>query len=287
MTAAFEKAYGIKVAMWRGGSEEILQRAVTEARGRRYDFDVVETAATQIEAIYREKLLAEVTTPVAADMMREATIAGRPWLPSRLIVFTGAYNTRLIKPAEVPKSYADLLDPKWKGKIVKAHPGYSGTIMTATQQLARDLGWGYLEKLAAQNVMQVQSASDPPKKLALGERAVQADGNEYNLHQLKEAGQPVEPLYAAEGTPLIIGPNGIFKNAPNPNAARLFQAYCFTAECQQLVIDVGGLRSMHPQTREKPGRKPFKEIKTLKEDAAAVEKQGEEIRQRYSRLFKV
>ena len=79
----------------------------------------------------------------------------------------------------------------------------------------------------------------------------------------------------------------IFKNAPNPNAARLFQAYCFTAECQQLVIDVGGLRSMHPQTREKPGRKPFKEIKTLKEDAAAVEKQGEEIRQRYSRLFKV
>src|SRR5436309_2312298 len=97
-----------------------------------------------------------------------------------------AYNTNLVKPEDAPKSFADLLDPKWKGKIVKAHPGYSGTIMTATYQLARDLGWSFLEKLAQQGVMQVQSASDPPKKLALGERAVQADGNEYNLFQLRE-----------------------------------------------------------------------------------------------------
>ena len=52
-----------------------------------------------------------------------------------------AYNTDLVKPEDAPKSFADLLDPKWKGKIVKAHPGYSGTIMTATYQMARDLGW--------------------------------------------------------------------------------------------------------------------------------------------------
>ena len=81
-----------------------------------------------------------------------------------------------MKAEDAPKGFNDLLDPKWMGKIVKAHPGYSGTIMTATQQLSRDLGWGYFEKLAKQKVMQVQSAADPPKKLALGERAVMADG---------------------------------------------------------------------------------------------------------------
>ena len=148
------------------------------------------------------------------------------------------YNTSLVKKEDAPKSFADLLDPKWAGKIVKAHPGYSGTIMTATQQIARDVGWDFLEKLAKQRVMQVQSASDPPKKLEIGERAVQADGNEYNLLQIKERKGPVEIVYPPEGTPFVVGPNGIFKNAPNPNAARLFQLYSFSAECQQLIVDV-------------------------------------------------
>ena len=169
----------------------------------------------------------------------------------------------MVKAPEAPKSFADLLDPKWAGKMVKAHPGYSGTIMTATFQITRELGWEYLEKLAKQKMMQVQSAADPPKKLALGERAVMADGNEYNMFQEKEGGRPVEIVYPTEGTPLIIGPNGVMKAAPNPNAAKLFQSYCYTAECQQLLIDVGGLRSVHPNTKEKPGRTPFASIKIM------------------------
>ena len=135
--------------------------------------------------------------------------------------------------------------------------------------------------------MQVQSSADPPKRLALGERAVMADGNEYNIFQIKEKGGPVEPVYATEGSPLIVGPTGMFKAAPNPNAAKLFCNYSFTPECQQLIVDDGGLRSMHPQTKEKAGRKPWKEVKTMKDDPAAVEKMSEEIKTRYARLFKV
>jgi iron(III) transport system substrate-binding protein len=159
--------------------------------------------------------------------------------------------------------------------------------MTATYEMQRDLGWAWFEQLARQNVMQVQSSADPPKKLDLGERAIMADGNEYNILQMKETGRPVEPVYASEGSPLIIGPNGIFKNSPNPNAAKLFQSFCFSPEAQQLIIDIGGLRSAHPQTREKAGRTPFKDIKTMKEDAVAVEKQGDSIKSHYTRIFRV
>ena len=123
---------------------------------------------------------------------------------------------------DAPKSFADLLDPKWAGKMVKAHPAYSGTIMNATFQIARDLGWEYLEKLAKQRVMQVQSATDTPKKIALGERAIMVDGAGYLVIRDKEAGKPVEVVYPAEGTPLATGPSVVFKAAPNPNAARLF-----------------------------------------------------------------
>jgi iron(III) transport system substrate-binding protein len=114
-----------------------------------------------------------------------------------------------------------------------------------------------------------------------------ADGNEYNMFTEKEKGSPVEIVYPTEGTPLVIGPNGIFKNAPNPNAARLFQSYCFTPEAQQLIIDVGGLRSVHPQAKEKAGRTPAKDIKWMKDDAAGVEKSAEDIKARYSKLFGV
>jgi iron(III) transport system substrate-binding protein len=135
--------------------------------------------------------------------------------------------------------------------------------------------------------MQVQSATDPPKKLALGERSVMADGAEYNILLLKEAGQPVEVVYPTEGTPFVVGPNGIFKAAPNPNAAKLFQNYCFTPEGQRIVIEAGGLRSLHGQVKEKPGRKPLADIKLMKEDAEGAEKQSEEIKARYQKIFRV
>src|SRR5262249_11135079 len=105
--------------------------------------------------------------------------------------------------------------------------------------------------------------------------------------QGRESGQPVEPVYATEGSPLIIGPNGLFKAAPNPNAARLSQSFCFSPECQQLCIDIGGLRSVHPPTQEQARRTSLNQIKMMKDDAAAVLKNGEQIKARYTKIFRV
>jgi iron(III) transport system substrate-binding protein len=287
---SFEAKYpGIAVRVERSGAERVFQRVGQEYTSRIYAVDVVNSSdAAHFVVWKRDGILAPyVPEDVAKFYPVEHKDADGQFASFRVWLSIIAYNSTLVKAEDVPRSFADLLDPKWAGKLVKAHPGYSGTIMTATYQMSRDLGWGYFEKLAKQRVMQVQSSADPPKKLALGERAVMVDGNEYNIFQLKESGQPVEPVYAKEGSPLIIGPNGVFKNAPNPNAARLFQSYCFSPECQQLIIDVGGLRSVHPLVREKPGRTPFKDIRTMKDDAAAVEKMGDDIKARYTQLFKV
>ena len=172
-------------------------------------------------------------------------------------------------------------------KIVKGHPGFSGTIMTATYEMSRDIGWDYFEKLAKQRIMHVQSASDPPKKLALGERAVMADGNDYNLVQLKEAGQPVEVVYPQEGTPLVTGPSAVFKSAPNPNAARLFQNWLHSLEAQQLLVDFARQHSVHPLVQEKPGARKLSDIKLWKDDPAGVEQASEQIKARYAQIFRV
>ena len=287
---AFDAKYsGVAVRVERAGAERVFQRIGQEYASNIHAVDVTNSSdAAHVIVWKRDGWLApHVPEDVAKFYPAEHKDADGMFASFRVWVSIIAYNTKLVKPEDAPKSFADLLDPKWAGKIVKAHPGYSGTIMTATYQMSRDLGWDYFERLAKQRIMQVQSSADPPKKLALGERAVMADGNEYNIFQLKESGQPVEPVYATEGSPLIIGPNAVFKAAPNPNAARLFNSYMFSAEAQQLIIDTGGLRSMHPHTKEKPGRKPWAEIKTMKDDAAAVEKMSEEIKAKYQKIFRV
>src|ERR687888_1117459 len=287
---SFEAKFpGIAVRVERTGAERVFQRIGQEYASRIYAVDVVNSSdAAHFIVWKRDGLLAPyVPEDVAKYYPAEHKDPDGTFATFRAWVCVIGYNTNLVKAEEAPKSYADLLDPKWTGKIVKAHPSYSGTIMTATYQMSRDLGWDFFEKLAKQRVMQVQSSADPPKKLALGERAVMADGNEYNMFVEKEKGSPVEIVYATEGSPLIVGPNALFKNAPNPNAGRLFQSFCFSPEAQQLSSDVGGLRSLHPQVKEKPGRKPFSEIKKMKDDPAAVEKHADEIKRRYTEIFKV
>ena len=280
---------GIAVRVERAGAERVFQRIDQEYQSNIRAVDVVNTADQAHCIIWKRKgwLAPYMPEDVAKYYDKSYYDPEGLHVTTRVLVSPLGYNTKLVKAEEAPKSFADLLDPKWAGKMVKAHPGYSGTIMTATQQMARDLGWGYFEKLAKQRIMQVQSASDPPKKLDLGERAVMVDGNEYNLLQIQAKKGPVAIVHPVKGTPFVVGPNGIFKRAPNPNAARLFQLYCFTAECQQLIVDVGKLRSLHPQTKETDGRRAFGQFKTMKEDAAAVEKQSDEIKVRYSKLFGV
>jgi iron(III) transport system substrate-binding protein len=284
-----EKFPGISVRVERSGAERVFSRIAQEYGSNVRAVDVVNTADAAHCIVWKRNNWLEAYLPedVAKHFDKNYFDPDGFHATTRILVSPIAYNTNLVKKEEAPKSYADLLDPKWAGKIVKAHPGYSGTILTATHQTARDVGWDYFEKLAKQRVMQVQSASDPPKKLALGERAIMADGIEYGVFQLKEGGKPVDVIYPVEGSPLIVGPNGVLKNAPNPNAARLFQSFALSAECQQFNVDFGGLRSAHKLVKDKRGRKPLSEIKVMKDDAAAVEKESEEIKKRYTQYFRV
>jgi iron(III) transport system substrate-binding protein len=287
---AFEAKYpGVSMKVERSGAERNFQRIGQEYASKIYNCDVVNSSdAAHLITWKRQNLLAAyVPEDVARDFPAMHKDADGMYASWRVTLCPIAYNTKLVKPEDAPKSYADLLDPKWMGKIVKAHPGYSGVIMTSTQQLSRDLGWPWFEKLSKQKVMQVQSATEPPKKVVLGERAIMADGGEYVVLEAKGRGEPIEIVYPTEGTPLITGPSAIMAQAPNPNAARLFYAWSMTAEGQQLNIDVGSLRSAHPRTTDKPGARKFSDIKTLREEASIVADKADEIKAQYVKYFKV
>jgi len=287
---AFEQKFsGMHARVERAGGERIFSRVAQEYAAGIHVPDAVSTGdAAQFITWKRQGLLAPyVPEDVARHIPSEHRDLDGFYATVRSSLCVIAYNTGLVKREDAPKSFADLLDPKWKGKIVKAHPSYSGTIMTSTYQMVRELGWPYLEKLAQQQVLQIQSATDTPKKIVLGERPVMADGNESNVLLLKEAGGPIEVVYATEGSPSIVQPSAVFSAAPHPNAARLFQHYLFTVEAQELFVNMGGLRSLHSLVNDKPGRVPLSAIKVWKDDPAAVETQGEGLKRRYSQIFHV
>src|SRR6201989_2125949 len=287
---AFEAAYpAIKIQIERSGSERLFQRVAQEFSSDIHAADVINTSDASHVIPWKKNgwLLPFVSEDIAKYFPEIYRDGDGMSATSRIYLSSISYNTNLVKAEDAPKSWADLLDPKWAGKMVKAHPAYSGTIMTATFQLVREFGWEYYEKRAKQRVMQVQSSTDPPKKLSLGERAVMADGNEYGVVLLKEAGQPVEPVYPTGGTPTLSGPAAIFATAPHPSAARLFQAWLHTRETQQFFADYTAQYSAHAQVQSKPGRRKISDLKLMKEDPAGVEAAAEEIKTRYAKLFRV
>lgn len=286
---AFERRYPeIKVQVERNGAERQFAKIGQEYSSKIFNVDTV-NSSDAAHFIYwkREGWLAAALPEEVKQFYPAGSYDPEGfYAPFRAGLSVIAYNTQMIQAADAPKGFRDLLDAKWKGKLVKAHPGYSGTILTSTFQTSRELGWEYFEKLAAQQVMQVQSSTDPPRKVTAGERPVMVDGNEYNVFLEQERGAPIAIVYPIEGTPLVIGPSGIMKNAPNPNAARLYHAWSFSLEAQQLAVTNGGIRSFHPDAKEPASRRPFKDIKVMKDDPVEVERQVEEIKRRYTRFFK-
>src|SRR3954464_2886339 len=283
---AFEAKYpGIKATAERSDAERNFQRIGQEYESKIHAVDVVTSSNPGPILYWKRNGLLEAFVPedVAKWPASDRDLEGYYAADCLTFAIVG-YNSRMVKPEEAPKSFADLLDPKWKAKLVKAHPGYSGTIVTATLAVSKALGWDYFEKLGQQQVLQVQSAVDPPRKVAQGERPVMVDGAEASALQLIQSGAPIVPVYPVEGTPAVTLNGAILKQAPHPNAARLFMNFMFSREGQQIFVEYG-FRSLHPETKEPAGRKPLVEIKMLRTDPQEQEQAGEEIKSRYARYF--
>ena len=283
----FEAAYpGIKVEVHRTGSERILARVMQEQKASIKNVDVVHTSDAGHFVFFKEQKLLTKYTPAGVDAFpagfkdRDGYFYGL-----RATVNVIAYNTKAVTAADAPKTWKDLLDPKWKGKMVTAHPGYSGVIATHVLALVNAYGWDYFKALAQNKLMLVQSAVDPSGVVASGERAVAVDGGEYTFYQIKKKGNPIEIVYPKEGVPLVVSPTAIMSNAPHPNAAKLFTDFGFSREIQQVMADSEGLYTGHPEVKYPADKPKLSDLKLLSVDPEELEKRNEEIKKRFVEFF--
>jgi len=276
----------IDVDVERSGSERVFQRINQEYQSAIKNVDVTNSSDASHFLFWKQQgWLAKHVPPDTAKFPPQGKDPDGMYFAWRSSLSVMGYNTNLIQEKDAPTGYADLLDPKWKGKLAKAHPGYSGTALTGTYAITKALGWDYLEKLSKQGVQQLQSTTATPKSIASGERAVMVDGNEYNMFMEIQAKSPVKIIYPKEGTPFVTSPTAIFKDAPHPNAARVFQNFIYTVPVQQLIVTEGGNRSLHPDVKEPPDRTPLSKIKLLPDDPQGVLPQVNEIKKKYTALF--
>ncbi len=234
VTAGFEKKYGLKASIWRAGSEKVLQRAVTEARGNRHTLDVVETNGPEMEAIHREKVFVAVKSPNLAQIIPQALRPHGDWVGTRLNVFVQAYNTKLVAKSEVPKSWDELLHPRWKGRL-----GIEAEDQDWLAGVCSELGEAKAVKLfkdiVAINGMSVRKGHTLLAQLVVsGEIPFALTVYNYKAEQLKDKGAPIDWL--AIGTPIARANGvGVSRHAPNPHSAILFYDYEISEEGQRIL----------------------------------------------------
>jgi iron(III) transport system substrate-binding protein len=235
--AAFERRYGVRLVHWRTSSEKIVQRAVAEARGRRYEADVFESSSNHLEALRRERLLEDFASPVLAEIFPAALPRGhRQYVADRLVFFVMGYNTNLVKPGDLPATFEDLLKARWMGRIA-----IEGTdviwFAAVAKAMGEEKGLAYFRRLAAMKPEIRQSHILTAQLVASGEVPFFLTAYNNNMETLKQKGAPVDwrPLQPAFGQAAAIG---VAKHAPRPHAALLLTEFILSREGQEIIKSV-------------------------------------------------
>ena len=237
LLGAFEKRYGIKVGVWRAASEKVLQRAVVETGAGRHDFDVVHTSALEMEALYREKILQPVAPAHGVELLAGAVRPHRGWIATYLSFWVQAYNTNLVRKGELPRSYQDLLDPRWKGRLgieARVPEWYAAIVM----DMGEEKGVRFFRDLVAKNGLSVRGGHTLLNNLVIaGDVAIALTMYQYITEGAKRKGAPVD-WFVLEPVVGRMSGVGIARNAQHPNAALLFYEFMLSTEAQQLLLQM-------------------------------------------------
>jgi iron(III) transport system substrate-binding protein len=237
LITAFEKKYGIKVKIWRAGSDKVLQRTLTETSGKRYEVDAIHISAPELEALHLEKVLQPVSNPAFKELLPGTVPAHREWVATLLTVFVQAYNTNQLKKDDLPKSYQDLLNPKWKGKLGIETEDFDWFAAVVTD-MGEAKGMKLFRDIVATNGISVRKGHSLLNNMvAAGEVPLALTVYNYMPEASKKRGAPID-WFALE--PAIARANGIgiARRAPHANAALLFYDYMLSTEAQKILASM-------------------------------------------------
>jgi iron(III) transport system substrate-binding protein len=282
---AFEADSGIKVELFRSGGSQVLRRFMQEQQAGRIIADVLTTSDPAATAALARKDTFVAFRPTNFDKVpAEAKDPNGAHVAQRLNLITIFVREDKIPAAGAPKTWSDLLDPKYKGQMVSTDPSYTALGLMTVATLAKKFGWSFYDKLRAADTMVVQGNQQVAEMLKNGERLIAAGALDSYAADERKAGHPIATVYPAEGALIIASPTSVVKGSPNPNAAKLFAEFMLGDTAQKFFPEDGGYAA-RVDIAAPAGSPKLADVKAMAVDYDAIEKEAAQVKRKFNEIF--
>lgn len=281
----FESKTGIKVELFRSGGSAILRRFNQESDAGRVAVDVLTHSDPAAAAQMAGKGLFVPFKPEGFDQVSDvAKDAKGLWAAQRLNVMTIYLRADKVAQADRPQKWSDLLDAKYKGKMVMTDPSFTSLQVSVVGTLSKQRGWDFYEGLRKNDIMIVRGNQQVSDMIKKGERLIAVGALDSYAADDRKAGHDIATLYPSDGVFVIPSPTSVVKGSPNPNAAKAFAAFNLSKEVQDIFPASGGYAARADVASPK-GSPAYKELKVIAVDYNELEQQGSAIKKKFNAIF--
>ena len=285
IASLFEQETGIKVELFRSGGSAVMRRFLQEAQAGNIGADVLTTSDPAATAALARKGTFVEFKPKNFDKVPDAAKdPNGAYIAQRLNMLGIFVRGDKVPEAERPRTWSDLTDPKYKGKLVMPDPSFTALQLVAVATLSQKLGWGFYEKLKQNDILIVQGHQQVEDMLKRGERVIAAEGLDSYAVDDRRAGHDIVTIYPTEGAFAITSPTAIVKGTPHLNAAKAFAEFMIGDTVQTMFPAEGyyGARADLPAPEGSPS---LASLTLMPVDYAAIEKTEGDVKARFNEIF--
>jgi iron(III) transport system substrate-binding protein len=285
LAKAFEGESGVKVQLFRSGGEAVLRRFFQELDAKRVVADVVTVSdPTAVEELIRRQALVAFK-PKNFEKVPDAFKNKEGYAVAQRLNLLGiVVRTDLVPAADRPKDWPDLVHTKYKGKMVMPDPSFTANQLMVVGMLAQKYGWDFYKKLKANETMIVQGHQQVSDTLKRAERPMAAEGSDSYAYDDRKAGHKIEMIFPTTGAFGVPAPTMIIKGSPSPNAAKALAEFMISDSAQNILAEEGSYAS-RSDIKPPVGSRPLKEIKFIPIDYGYIEKEKQNIKQRFNEIY--
>ena len=279
----FQQETGIKVELFRSGGSAVLRRFMQEIDARRVVADVLTISDPAAAGALIKRDLFVPFRPRNFDKIRDEVKDPKGYHVAQRLNLA-AIIARTDKNVPLPKNWTDLTDPRYKGLLVMPDPSYTAIQLMIVGTLSKKYGWGFYEKLRANEVMIVQGHQEVSKVLTRGERLIAAEGADREAWVERKAGHKVQTIFPSDGAFAISSPTAVIKGASHPNAAKAFAEFMIGDTVQKLFPSEG-IYAARSDIEPPPGNPPLAQVKLIPVDYDQIEKDAAALKKRFNEIF--